>query len=186
MRPVAGQSVVKSMPRRCFGILPCLPLSRLHHRLGDAEPEGGTPAPPEKLKVPLPDWMSRSGEVRPQHGRGASAALAKPGEARPHHHSRGRPVGPLFVVKNILYALVPSPSWRYALVVWWYVVITSRQARLKPLREAQPLGGAPAVEDTAPKGSAENFGLWFGIVSAFAAAGMALYYMAWRPSGLKS
>ncbi len=176
---VAGQSVVKLYAAAMFpGFF--LAFLYLVYIVGWAmlNPKVAPQLPPEKLKVPLPDWM---GAFEAKFGRNMPLALvralASPGEARTIT-AEGRPIGPRFVIRNILYALVPflivgGTLW----LVWWYVVIYQQAGAAEALPEGlQPLGGAPVVEDTGPKGPPENFGLWFGIVSAFAAAGMALYY----------
>jgi len=176
---VAGQSVVKLYAAAIFpGFF--LAFLYLVYIVGWAmlDPRIAPPLPPEKSRVPVPAWMpalqERFGRNMPM---GLLRALASPGKARAIA-DEGRPIGPLFLMRNVLYALVPLAMVAGTLLlVWWYVVIHQQAGVAEALPEGlQPLGGAPVAAAPVEQGPPKNFALWFGIISVIAMAIIARYY----------
>jgi TRAP-type mannitol/chloroaromatic compound transport system permease large subunit len=178
---VAGQSVVKLYAAAMFpGFF--LAFLYLVYIIGWAmlNPKIAPKLPPEQLKVPLPDWSARFQSLFGGNMLiGMLKALVSPAKAR-GLEADGKPMGILFILKNIAYALVPliivaGTLW----LAWWYVVIHQQAGVADAVPETlQQLGSStpPPAATPAEQGPPEGFVMWFGIISAIMAAVMAVYY----------
>jgi TRAP-type mannitol/chloroaromatic compound transport system permease large subunit len=138
---VAGQSIVKLY---AAAMLPGFFLTFLYlvYILGWAtiNPRIAPPLPPDKYRVPVPDWLrrlerGRSRRVIP----GLLAAMVRPGT-----------LGYGLIVKNVLAAMVPLMLIGGTFgAAWWYVVIYNAPAAVTAVAPA-PTAPAVAVAPTSP------------------------------------
>ena len=178
---VAGQSVVKLYAAAMFpGFF--LAFLYLIYIVGWAmlNPKIAPKLPPEQLVVPVPDWMRKfQAAFGDNMFIGLLKALVSPAKAR-GIAADGKPIGVLFILKNIAYALTPfivvgGTLW----LAWWYVVIHQQAGVAEAIPEGlQQLGSAPAPTEPTPaeRGPPEGFVMWFSIIAAVVAVVMAIYY----------
>jgi len=178
---VAGQSVVKLYAAAMFpGFF--LAFLYLIYIVGWAmlNPKIAPKLPPEQLVVPVPDWMRKfQAAFGDNMFIGLLKALVSPAKAR-GIAADGKPIGVLFILKNIAYALTPfivvgGTLW----LAWWYVVIHQQAGVAEAIPEGlQQLGSAPAPTEPTPaeRGPPEGFVMWFSIIAAVMAVVMAIYY----------
>jgi TRAP-type mannitol/chloroaromatic compound transport system permease large subunit len=178
---VAGQSVVKLYAAAMFpGFF--LAFLYLLYIIGWAmlNPKIAPKLPEDQLKVPLPDWSARFQSLFGGNMLiGMLKALVSPAKAR-SLEADGKPMGILFILKNIAYALVPLMIVAGTLwLTWWFVVIHQQAGVAEAVPETlQQLGSAtpPPAATPAELGPPEGFVMWFGIISAIMAAVMVVYY----------
>ncbi len=179
---VAGQSVVKLYAAAMFpGFF--LAFLYLVYIIGWAliNPKIAPKLPAEKLKVPVPDWMTRFSEVYPGNTFLSLFRALFSRSAAKGIVIDGKPLGVGRIIESILYALVPFITIAGMLaLVWWYVVIHQQAgAAFEAPAELQQLGSpdiTPAGSTSAERGPPEHFYFGFAICVLLATFIMVRYY----------
>jgi TRAP-type mannitol/chloroaromatic compound transport system permease large subunit len=149
---VAGQSIVKLY---AAAMLPGFFLTALYliYIVGWAmlNPKIAPRLPPEKYRVPVPEWLQRleRGPRKRVLG-GLFSALLRPSLLQGTPGPHGRPVGRLLLLRNALAALIPFfLTAAIFAAAWWYVVIHNAPEAVPPVPASS------SVEAPAPGGVAQ-------------------------------
>jgi TRAP-type mannitol/chloroaromatic compound transport system permease large subunit len=167
---VAGQSVVKLYAATMFpGFF--LAFLYLVYIIGMAlwNPKLAPPLPESERQVPLPDWMKTLTATRSKNMIVAILGALGAKEKVTDRATLWR----YLAFSTVPLTLVATTLW----LIYWYVAIHQMAADTIDTSGLEQLGGASTPEPSDTKaGPPLNFYIGFGLVSLFAAFGMARYY----------